>query len=74
MGEYSKKLDIYEYDKFIKDLKCFMIRHDLSVNDIAYGTGYAVNTVYAALNNYDRCSRFFAAMVDEYMRRHEKDV
>lgn len=76
MGEstYQKKLNCYEYDRFVKKVKCFMTLHDLDIQDIAVATGYAKSTVYSALTSYDRCSRFFAAMVEDYMGRVENEI
>lgn len=53
MGEYARKLDIYEYDQWLKRVKKFLIEYGLSIQDISRMTGYAVGTVYDSLNSYE---------------------
>ena len=73
MGDYSKRLNIDEYEAFQKEVKCFMIMNNFNVNDIALKTGYSKSTVYASLKYYDRCSKFFTVTVNALMRNYEKD-
>lgn len=72
MGGYAERLDIYEYDKFVKDTKVFLIQNDMSPEDLAYACGYAPKTVRNALRYYDRCSRFMTAMIKDYIERYEE--
>lgn len=72
-GDYATELNISEYEDFKKQVKVFMAQNDIRPKDLARYTGYSVKTVYDALTNYSRCSRFFVAMVLEMMRGYEKN-
>jgi hypothetical protein len=65
MGEYAKKLNVYEYDEWVRRVRKAMIDKDISPLDLASMTGYSIKTVYDSLRDYDRCSRFFVATVCE---------
>lgn len=65
MGEYAKKLNVYEYDEWVRRVRKAMIDKDISPLDLASMTGYSIKTVYDSLRDYDRCSRFFVATVNE---------
>lgn len=73
MGEYSSKLNIYEWDHFVKTVKKFLIDHDMSPVDLAGATGYSTKTIQNALRYYDRCSRFLVAMVTDFMEKHNEN-
>lgn len=72
MGDYSTKLNIYEWDHFVKEVKKYLIDHDMSPADLAVLTGYSSKTIQNALNYYDRCSRFLVAMITDYMEKHHE--
>ena len=72
MGDYSTKLNIYEWDHFVKEVKKYLIDHDMSPVDLAVVTGYSSKTIQNALNYYDRCSRFLVVMITEYMENHDE--
>ena len=65
MGEYAKKLNVYEYDEWVRRVRKAMIDKDISPLDLASMTGYSIKTVYDSLRDYDRCSRFFVSTVCE---------
>lgn len=72
MGEYATRLNINEYENFIKEIKTFLVNNDLKIKDLANATGYSILTVYGALSDYNRCGRFFVAAVIEWMENYEK--
>ena len=72
MGEYATRLNVNEYENFIKEIKTFLINNDLKIKDLANATGYSIFTVYGALSDYNRCGRFFVASVIEWMENYEK--
>lgn len=65
MGNYSIRLNVYDYENWVKQVKRIMIDRELEPIDLASMTGYSVKTVYDSLRDYDRCSRFFIAAVSE---------
>lgn len=72
MGAYSQKLTLEEYSKWVKKVKMFLIANGIGNDVLANSTGYSLKTVYDSLRNYDRCSRFFVATVNEWMETYEK--
>lgn len=72
MGDYAKRLNITEYEHFVKDVKTFFIHEGVGAKELADATGYSVKTVYDSLNSYERCSRFFIAAACEWMENYEK--
>jgi hypothetical protein len=67
MGEYKQSLSHAEWLIWKKDVKKWLIDHDWSVRDLAEAIGYSAATCFDALNQYERCSKFFIAAVNEKM-------
>lgn len=68
MGDYSTRLNVYEYDEWVRRVRKKMIDNDISPLDLASMTGYSIKTVYDSLRDYDRCSKFFIAAVNERLK------
>lgn len=64
---YKQSLSHEEWLIWHKDVKKWLIDHDWSITDLADAIGYSRATCFDALNQYDRCSKFFVAAVNEKM-------
>lgn len=69
MGEYKKALSHDEWIAWVKKVRKWMIDGELTNKEVAEITGYSYSTVSDALRQYDRCSKFFVAALDEWMEK-----
>ena len=69
MGEYKQSLTCDQWGSWSKEVKKWLIDQDWSKEDLGRAIGYSTSTCISALNQYDRCSKFFIAAVNDLMRR-----
>lgn len=67
MGDYSTSLSHEQWLLWVKRIKKWMIDNDFTIKDLAESIGYSKSTCVDALNQYDRCSRFLVAAINEKM-------
>lgn len=72
MGSYSETLTAEEHKSWSKRVRIWLLQNDMDLKDLADQIGYAYKTVIDSLGNYERCSRFFVAAVNDRMMRDEK--
>ena len=71
MGAYKESLTNAEWERWSKEVRKWLIDMDWTKEDLGEAIGYSGKTCTDALGNYDRCSKFFIAAVNERMRRRE---
>jgi lambda repressor-like predicted transcriptional regulator len=67
---YAKRIALEEYEDWVKKVRIFTLKNNISMKELASITGYSRATLYAALTNYERCSRFVVARVEDLMEEY----